>query len=88
MVNDEDDPPEYLETCDASKIFLTLAVKPLCEVEMDLRELPEEAFERVTGSDGVYYSITYELAIKFGPMLEFQMLYKGKEYGKAIAKYQ
>jgi hypothetical protein len=64
-----------------------LAVKPFCEVQVNLRDLPEEAFERVTGSDGVFYSITYDLAMKFGSMLEFQMLFNGIEYGKVTAKY-
>jgi hypothetical protein len=88
MVNDDNDPPEYVDICISFiHLSLILAVKPLCEVQVNLRALPSDAFERVTGSDGVFYSITYDLAIKVGPMLEFQMLYKGQEYGKAVARY-
>jgi hypothetical protein len=54
---------------------------------VNLKDLPEEAFERVTGSDGIFYSITYDLAIKFGQMLEFQMIYNGQECRKVTANY-
>jgi hypothetical protein len=67
--------------------YLMIAVKPLCEIVVNLRDLPAEAFEKNHGPDGVFYSISYDLAIIFAPVIEFKMLYKGREFGKASAKY-
>jgi hypothetical protein len=54
---------------------------------VDLRALPIEAFEKTTSADGVFYSIVYDIVILFGPVIECKMRYKGKEFGKASAKY-
>jgi hypothetical protein len=88
LVCDDDTPPEYLENCTfIGAKYLTVAVRPLCEIHANLRDLPPEAFEKNSGPEGVFYSIVYDLAIIFTPVIEFKLLYHGKEYGKASAKY-
>jgi hypothetical protein len=56
-------------------------------MEVNLRDLPADAFERSTGPDGVYYSVSYELAVIFDPVIEFKLMYKGRDIGRVTAKY-
>lgn len=71
------DAPEYIHD----------SVQRVCEMEVNLRDLPADAFERLTGPDGVYYSVSYELAIIFDPVIEFKLMYKGRDIGRVTAKY-
>jgi len=63
------------------------AVQLLCNIRVDLRELPDEAFQRMTGAGGRFCSITYQLEIVFAPIIEFRVVYNGDVYGTATATY-
>jgi hypothetical protein len=57
----------------------------LCAIEVDLRNLPLEAFERSVGQSGVYYSLNYELVVVFDPVIEFKLFHQGSQIERAMA---
>jgi hypothetical protein len=62
-------------------------VERLCEIEVNLKDLPPDAFQKATGPEGVFYSVSYDLVIIFAPVIEFKMLYNGQEVGKVMTTY-
>lgn len=54
---------------------------------MDLKSLPSDAFTRKSGTLGFYYVVSIELAMKFGNMLEFEMMWDGRVVGTVTANY-
>ena len=55
---------------------------------MDLKGLPPRAFTRKIGQEGnIYHSVEFELAMTFGPMLEFEMLWEGEVRGSVMTNY-
>jgi hypothetical protein len=62
-------------------------VRRLCDLEVDLKNLPRSAFKSYTGNRGVYYQCQFNLGLTFGPELTFQMLHDSKVVGKVKVKY-
>jgi hypothetical protein len=55
---------------------------------MDLKRLPPRAFKRKSGAGGkFYYSVDFELAMRFGSMLEFEMIWEGEVVGSVATNY-
>ena len=55
---------------------------------MDLKMLPSQAFKLNYGVEGnIFYSVDIELAMKFGSMLEFEMLWEREVVGSVVANY-
>jgi hypothetical protein len=64
------------------------AVLPLCDLEVDLRNLPRDAITERTGSSGTYYRVDYDLGVTFGPSgIEFKFLYQGNVKGGVVSNY-
>lgn len=62
-------------------------MKLLCEVTVNLRNLPSGTFERRSGSKGEFYQAEYGLGLTFGSELVFTFLYEGEVRGRASARY-
>lgn len=86
---DDEVPPEYLGSSITQfcRLVLILAITPLCEIEVNLRDLPLQAFSKFSSANEVCYSVDFELAIVFGPAMEIEMHYKGKMISKALVMY-
>jgi hypothetical protein len=54
---------------------------------VDLKNLPSRAFQRKSGPDGVYYDVSFELAMKFGTILGFEFLWEGNVVGAVAGTY-
>jgi hypothetical protein len=61
-------------------------VVPLCLLPVDLTEL--KPFQRVVGFKGVFYRVPFDLAVSFGPELEFKLLHDGNVIGSVSARYE
>jgi hypothetical protein len=70
------------------KFGLIIGVKPICSIDVDLRNLPVGAFKKITADGQIIYSVDFELAIAFGPAMEFRLLYQKTLMGSAVAHYQ
>lgn len=68
-------------------MLTVITVPTVCSIKVDLRDLPKEAFRKQITEGGTFYEVEFDLAIVFGPVLEFKMLYQGAVKGRAIAKY-
>jgi hypothetical protein len=66
---------------------LTIDVYKVCTIEVDLKKIPRRAFESKTGPNGHYYHVEYQLAVTFGPMLEFKLMWGGKVVGEVSSTY-
>jgi hypothetical protein len=69
-------------------ICLTVGVATICSIDVDLRNLPVAAFKKITADGQTTYSADFELAIAFGPVMEFRLLYQKTLMGSAVAHYQ
>jgi hypothetical protein len=76
--------------------LLNIAIKPFCLMELDARILPPEAFSRETLSLRTivnslvnldFYTGELELAIEFGPVIEFNLFHDGKLVSGASVRY-
>lgn len=55
---------------------------------LDLRILPEEAFESKLGGKGIYYETYFMLGIELGPGgIEFRAVYNGEIIGSVQCNY-
>lgn len=66
---------------------MSLDLVELCSLSVDLKQLPERAFQKKVGWEGVYYRVGYEIAMTFGTELEFKLLWEGDVKGIVKAKY-
>jgi hypothetical protein len=66
---------------------MILDIVQLCSLSVDLKELPERAFQKKVGWKGVYYKVNYEIAMTFGTELEFKFLWEGDVKGVVKANY-
>jgi len=62
-------------------------IRRLCNVTVDLKKIPPEAFERELGPEGPYYEVSYDVAIVFGSLLEFRLVHEGVLLGQGKADY-
>jgi hypothetical protein len=62
-------------------------VKTLCNLPVDLRALPKNAFVLKNGNRGQYYQVVYNLALRFGPELTFEFRYGETVIEKIVAQY-
>jgi hypothetical protein len=60
-------------------------VTSLCDVTVNLRNLPASAWKRC--NQGMHYEAVYELALIFGAELTMKVMYQGRELGIAHALY-
>jgi hypothetical protein len=67
---------------------LTIGVATICSIDVDLRNLPATAFKKSTATGVTLYIADFELAIAFGPVMEFRLLYQKTLMGSAVAHYQ
>jgi hypothetical protein len=67
---------------------LTIGVATICSIDVDLRKLPVAAFKKSTATGVTLYIAEFELAIAFGPVMEFRLLYQKTLMGSAVAHYQ
>jgi hypothetical protein len=67
---------------------LTIDVATICSIDVDLRKLPVTAFKKSTATGVTLYIADFELAIAFGPVMEFRLLYQKTLMGSAVAHYQ
>lgn len=69
-------------------IILSLAIKQLTTLTVDLRKLPKDAFYKRMGPKGEYYGVSYQVGITFGAGgIEFRFLYKGTAVGSVNTDY-
>jgi hypothetical protein len=54
---------------------------------VDLKQLPPHAFTRKIGPLETYWEVEYELGMRFGTVLEFELIFDGKVVGQAVANY-
>jgi hypothetical protein len=54
---------------------------------VDLEQLPPHAFKRMKGPVETYWKVEYELGMRFGTVLEFELIFDGKVVGQAVASY-
>lgn len=88
FVCEERDPPNYKNNSGNITRFPTLIiVKLLCEITVDLRDLPQKAFELRYGEKGQFYQTKYDLGLTFGAELVFTFLYNEKVLGRASTRY-
>jgi hypothetical protein len=67
---------------------LIQALKKHCQITVDLRNLPKEAFKDKIGPNGKFYQVNYVIALSFGPGgIEFKFLYHGKVMGSVDCNY-
>jgi hypothetical protein len=87
---EEDDPPEYF---DKSRILLLLALlilvmKSQVKLTVDLKNLPQSAWEVRKGVNGSYTRVRYDLGLAFGAGgIEWRFLYEGKVMGSVMSDY-
>jgi hypothetical protein len=88
-VCEEDKPPAYKNASGlfSWKSLTDKIVRLLCEVTVNLRNLPSGTFEYRTGTKGEFYQAEYELGLNFGSELVLTFLYQGEVRGKASARY-
>ncbi len=55
---------------------LTRGVKPICTLELDLKDLPASAFTLCEGPKGDFYEVVFDLALIFGPVVTFQFMHR------------
>ena len=70
------------------RFVLTIDVATICSIDVDLRKLPVTAFKKSTATGVTLYIADFELAIAFGPEMEFRLLYQKTLMGSAVAHYQ
>jgi hypothetical protein len=54
---------------------------------VDLKSLPDRAFEKRLGLKRVLYYLEFDIAMIFRSTLEFQFLFEGEVIGKTEVKY-
>jgi hypothetical protein len=62
-------------------------VKTLCTLEVDVRAVPQAAFELRNGKRGAFYEVRYNLALCFGPELIFSFRHEDTVVGSVVSKY-
>ena len=71
-----------------SGIGLTLAVEKVCEIQADLTTIPSNELARQRAPDGrLYYKLLYAIAMTFKNSITFELIFNGKTYETAFAKY-
>jgi len=69
-------------------IRLTVAVEKVCEIQADLRTIPPNELTRQRAPDGrLYYKLLYAIAMTFRNSIAFELVFNGKTYETAFAKY-
>jgi hypothetical protein len=67
---------------------MMIVLSKICTLSVNLKQLPSHAFVQETGRDGIiYYRVSYEVAMRFGTVLEFELIWNGKVAGTAVANY-
>lgn len=88
FVCEETVPPNYRNDSGNIMKFPTLRiVKPLCEVTVNLRDLPPKAFELRQGPKGEFHQAKYDLGLTFGSELVFTFMCNEQVLGRASARY-
>ena len=68
--------------------LIRVGISQICTLTMDLKMLPPQAFKPNRGVEGnIFYSVDIELAMNFGSMLEFEMLWEREVVGSVAANY-
>jgi len=68
--------------------MIILAISKICSLTVDLKTLPVRAFAPKYGLEGnLYYLVDFKLAMRFGSMLEFEMLWEGEVRGSVATNY-
>jgi hypothetical protein len=59
-----------------------------CQLQMDFKNFPLDAFVRKIGARGAYYEIEYSVGLVLGPGgIEFRAMYKGNVVGSVECDY-
>jgi hypothetical protein len=88
FVCEDNVPPEYKTSSGTFQRSLNLmVVVQLCEMSVNLRELPDGAFTRYTENKKQFYRATYELGLSFGAELIMSFLHQGDVIGSVAARY-
>jgi hypothetical protein len=66
--------------------WIIIALIPICTISVDLRKLPKEAFQR-QDCETRFWEVKFDIAVVFGQMMEFKLLYKGKVMQRAVGQY-
>jgi hypothetical protein len=65
-----------------------IAVEKVCEIQADLTTIPQSELTRQRAPDGsLYYKLLYAIAMTFRNSITFELIYNGKTYETAFAKY-
>ena len=64
-----------------------IATRGLCNIEIDLQQLPPNAFERIPTSHDTHYQVNYELEIIFNAVIELNLFCERQEMGNIMAYY-
>ena len=59
----------------------------ICTLAIDLKTLPDKAFIKSAGVGRDYYIVKIEIAMIFGSMLEFKLIWDGKVVSNVAASY-
>ena len=88
-VCDDDSAPDYYNLTSISYAFLRLriAISHICTLVFDAKKLPKCAFTRKVGSLGPYYTFDVKLAMKFGSVLEFEVMWNDNVVGSVASNY-
>jgi hypothetical protein len=71
-----------------SGMTLTVAVEKVCEIQADLTTIPSNELTRQRAPDGkLYYKLLYAIALTFRNSITFELIFNGKTYETAFAKY-
>ena len=86
---DADVAPEYQNSASMDTFCrrLRIVVSKICTLSTDVKKLPNHAWARKYGGLGAYYSADIELAMRFGSMLEFELMWNGEVKGTVSANY-
>jgi hypothetical protein len=69
-------------------IRLSIAVEKVCEIQADLTTIPSNELTRQMALDGrLYYKLLYAIAMTFKNSITFELIFNGKTYETAFAKY-
>jgi len=81
---------EKLEMCstDAAPVYPTRDVTKMCNLRVDLREVPKDRFKQVSGPNGKHLKLNYKLLVKIeGARMAFSFECGGKEYASVEAQF-
>ena len=84
---DETPPKFWNSSCRTCLKRSNDVVKQLCKMQVDLKQLPDGAFQLRSGPHEEYYRVSYTLGVTFGQELVSEFLYLNEVMGRASAKY-